>query len=278
MPTINTGTDDNAGVTLHYEDTGGAGRPVVLIHGWPLSGAAWKDNVSDLVAAGYRVVSYDRRGFGKSGKPFTGYDYDTLSDDLAVLLETLNLTDVTLVGFSMGGGEVARYLARHGADRVHSVVFASAVPPYLLHRSDNPDGPLTKTAAAKMTAQLTASKDRFFDDFITKFFTANDKVVVSDQQRQEARALADEASKPAALEAMATFGFTDFRKDLATVWVPTLVIHGDADATVPFEGSGRRTHEAIPHSELHVIAGGPHGINVSHREEFDWVLVDFLAR
>ena len=277
MPTINT-SDDSAGVTLHYEDTGGTGRPVVLIHGWPLSGAAWKDNVPDLVAAGYRVVSYDRRGFGASGKPFTGYDYDTLSDDLAALLTRLDLTDVTLVGFSMGGGEVARYLARHGADRVHSVVFASAVPPYLLHTSENPDGPLTKTEAAKMTAQLTASKDGFFDDFMTTFFTANGEVVVSDQQRQEARALADDASKPAALEAMAAFGFTDFRKDLATVTVPTLVIHGDADATVPFEGSGRRTHEALPHSELHVIAGGPHGINVSHREEFDRVLVDFLAR
>ncbi|HEU4998426.1 MAG TPA: alpha/beta hydrolase [Lapillicoccus sp.] len=278
MPTVNTGTEAGSGITLHYEDTAGAGRPVVLIHGWPLSGAAWKDNIPDLAAAGYRVVAYDRRGFGRSGKPFTGYDYDTLSDDLAALLERLDLTDVTLVGFSMGGGEVARYLARHGADRVHSVVFASAVPPYLLNTSDNPDGPLRKTEAAKMTAQLTANTDRFFDDFVTTFFTANDRLVVTEEQRQEALALTTQTSRAAALETMAAFGFTDFRKDLATVTVPTLVIHGDADATVPFEGSGRRTHEAIPHSELHVVAGGPHGINVSHREEFDRVLVDFLAR
>jgi non-heme chloroperoxidase len=137
---------------------------------------------------------------------------------------------------------------------------------------------LRKTDAAKMTAQLTANKDRFFDDFVTTFFTANDRLVVTEEQRQKALALTTQASKAAALEAMAAFGFTDFRKDLATVTVPTLVIHGDADATVPFEGSGRRTHEAIPHSELHVVAGGPHGINVSHREEFDRALVDFLAR
>ena len=178
----------------------------------------------------------------------------------------------------MGAGEVARYLARHGTDRVHSVVFAAAVPPYLLTTSDNPDGPLSKTEAAKMTAGLTANREKFFDDFMTTFFSASGRLAVTEEQRQEALALTAQASKAAALEAMAAFGFTDFRKDLGAVTVPTLVIHGDADATVPYEGSGRRTHEAIPHSELHVLAAGPHGINVSHREEFDRVLVDFLGR
>jgi pimeloyl-ACP methyl ester carboxylesterase len=178
----------------------------------------------------------------------------------------------------MGGGEVARYIARHGEERPHSVVFASAVPPYLLTTSDKPEGPLSQTQAAGMTAKLRANREAFFDDFVTQFFSANGELLVTEEQRQEALALTEQASKVAALEAMAAFGFTDFRDDLKAVTVPTLVIHGDADATVPFEGSGRRTHKAIPHSELHVVAGGPHGINVSHREEFDRVLVEFLGR
>ncbi|MEO7752167.1 MAG: alpha/beta hydrolase, partial [Terracoccus sp.] len=139
-------------VTLHVEDSGGEGRPVVLIHGWPLSGAAWSDQVPALLAEGHRVVTYDRRGFGSSDKPRGGYDYDTLADDLAGIMEQLDLRDATLVGFSMGGGEVARYVSRHGQERLHSVVFASAVPPYLLQTDDNPDGPLTEEAAAEMTS------------------------------------------------------------------------------------------------------------------------------
>ena len=141
---------------LHVDDTGGSGRPVVLIHGWPLSGEAFKDAVPALVTAGYRAITYDRRGFGRSDKPLTGYGYDTLADDLSAVLEGLELTDVTLVGFSMGGGEVARYLAKHGSERIHSVVFASAVPPYLLTTPGNPEGPLSAGEAAKMAAALTA--------------------------------------------------------------------------------------------------------------------------
>ncbi len=149
------GTSDNA---LHYEDTGGTGRPVVLIHGWPLSGKSWKDQVQPLSGAGYRVINYDRRGFGESDKPATGYDYDTLADDLAALLAALDLRDVTLVGFSMGGGEVARYVAKHGQDRLRSVVFASAVPPYMLKTGDNPDGPLSKTEAGVYLSQLQVAQ------------------------------------------------------------------------------------------------------------------------
>ena len=262
---------------LHVDDTGGAGRPVVLIHGWPLSGESWSEQVPALEQAGYRVVTYDRRGFGRSDKPLTGYTYDHLSDDLQALLEGLDLRDVTLVGFSMGGGEVARYVSRHGEDRLRSVVFASAVPPYLLHTPGNPDGPLTTAQAARMTAGLTANQDAFYDDFTTQFFSANGTLAVSEKQRQQALALCKQAAKPAALECMTAFGTTDFRDDLKAVTVPTLVLHGDADATVPLEGSGRRTHEAITGSSLQVIAGGPHGVNVSHAAEWNNALLTFLA-
>jgi pimeloyl-ACP methyl ester carboxylesterase len=265
-------------VNLHVDDTGGSGRPVVLIHGWPLSGESWKNQVPAFEAAGYRVITYDRRGFGRSDKPATGYGYDTLTADLQAVLTALNVTDATLVGFSMGGGEVARYFSEYGTDRIRSVVFASAVPPYLLHTPGNPDGPLSAAEAGKMTAGLTANKDTFFEGFVTNFYSANGTLVVTEQDRQDAIALAGQASKLAALEAMASFANTDFREDLKLVTVPTLVIHGDADAVVPFEGSGARTHEAIPTSLLHVVAGGPHGINVSHAEEFNRVVLEFLGQ
>jgi pimeloyl-ACP methyl ester carboxylesterase len=262
---------------LHVDDTGGSGRPVVLIHGWPLSGESWSEQVPAFSSAGYRVVTYDRRGFGRSDKPLTGYTYDTLTDDLHTLLEELDLRDVTLVGFSMGGGEVARYFSKYGTERIHSVVFAAAVPPYLMKTGDNPDGPLEAGQAARMTAGLTADQEKFYDGFTTDFFSANGTLVVTEQQRQEALALALQSSKVAALACMTAFATTDFREDLPKVSVPTLVVHGDADGTVPFEGSGARTHAAIPGSELHVIAGGPHGINVSHADEFNRVVLDFLA-
>jgi pimeloyl-ACP methyl ester carboxylesterase len=263
---------------LHVDDTGGTGRPVVLIHGWPLSGESWKAQVPALQEAGYRVVTYDRRGFGRSDKPKTGYSYDRLTDDLRAVLEALDLDDVTLVGFSMGGGEVARYFAKYGSDKIHSVVFAAAVPPYLLKTPGNPDGPLPATEAATMSAALTANQDEFYDGFITDFYTAGDTLTVGEEQRQAALALAGQASKIAALEAMTSFANTDFRDDLPRVHVPTLVIHGDSDGVVPFEGSGARTHEAITGSQLHVIKGGPHGINDSHTDEFNRVLLEFLAQ
>lgn len=265
-------------VRVHVEDTGGAGRPVVLIHGWPLSAESWREQIPVLAAAGYRVVAYDRRGFGRSDKPMRGYAYDDLADDLDGVLSALDLNDVTLVGFSMGGGEVARYLTSHGADRVRSVVFASAVPPYLLHTDDNPEGPLTKDQAAEMAASLEKDEASFYDSFTTQFFSAEGRLAVTEEQRRAALEMCAQADKRAALACMTSFGTTDFRDDLREVHVPTLVIHGDADATVPFEGSGLRTHEAIPQSELVVIAGGPHGCNVSHAAEFNEALLTFLAK
>ncbi len=263
---------------LHVDDTGGGGRPVVLIHGWPLSGASWSNQVPAFQDAGYRVITYDRRGFGSSDKPAHGYTYDTLTEDLHTLLEALDVHDVTLVGFSMGGGEVARYFSKYGHDRVHSVVFASAVPPYLMKTPDNPDGPLTADLAATMTAQLTADQDAFYDDFTKQFFSVDGVLKVTEQQRQEALALTKQADKKAALATMAAFANTDFREDLPKVDVPALVIHGDGDGTVPYEGSGKRTHEAVPGSELHVIAGAPHGVNVSNADEWNRVVLAFLAK
>ncbi len=263
---------------VHVDDTGGTGRPVVLIHGWPLSAESWSDQTAALRDAGYRVVAYDRRGFGRSDKPSKGFDYDTLADDLDGVLSELELTDVTLVGFSMGGGEVARYVAKHGQDRLRSVVFAAAVPPYMLQSDDNPDGPLTEDAAAEMTKGLESDRTTFFDGFTKAFFSVNGELKVTEEQRQEAIVQCHQSDQKAALGCMEAFGTTDFRDDLPKVTVPTLVIHGAGDGTVPFDGSGKRTHEAIPHSELVVVDDAPHGLNVSHASEFNRALIDFLAR
>jgi len=270
------GTAPAEAVRLHVDDSGGDGRPVVLIHGWPLSAQAWEPQVAALRAAGHRVVAYDRRGFGRSAKPESDYGYDTLADDLAHVMDQCGLQDVTLVGFSMGGGEVARYVARHGESRLRSVVFAAAVPPYLMKTADNPEGPLAPGKAQQMKEALAQDRDAFFDQFTRDFFSADGALRVSEPQRGDAIALCHQSAQHAALACMDSFGTTDFREDLEKVTVPTLVIHGDADAIVPLEGSGQRTHRAVPHSELVVVRGGPHGLNVSHAPEFNEALLSFL--
>lgn len=264
------------GVRLHIEDSGGGGRPVVLIHGWPLSSQAWEPQVPVLRAAGYRVVTYDRRGFGRSDKPESGYSYDALADDLQRAMDQCGLQDVTLVGFSMGGGEVARYIARFGQSRLHSVVFAAAVPPFLLKSADNPDGPLTAEKAQQSKQALAQDRDSFFDQFTRDFFSANGTLLVTESQRADAIALCQQSAQHAALACMDAFGTTDFREDLKQVTVPTLVIHGDADGIVPFDGSGQRTHQAVPHSKLVQVNGAPHGMNVSHTQVFNDALLSFL--
>ena len=249
----------------------------MLIHGWPLSSDSWSEQIPVLRDAGYRVVAYDRRGFGQSD-PGDGYDYDRLTDDLHNVITSLELSDVTLVGFSMGGGEVARYASKHGTDNLHSVVFAAAVPPYLAKSDDNEDGPLTDDAATEFREGLESDRDAFFDGFTTDFFSAGDDLKVSDEQREEALALCKKSDEEAALGCMKAWATTDFRDDLTKVDVPTLVIHGDSDGIVPFEGSGKRTHEAIEGSELVVLEGAPHGCNVSHAKEFNQALLDFLEK
>ena len=263
-------------VRLHVDDSGGGGRPVVLIHGWPLSAQAWEPQVSALRDAGYRVVAYDRRGFGRSDKPQSGYGYDTLADDLQRVMDQCALQDVTLVGFSMGGGEVARYIARHGESRLHSVVFAAAVPPYLMKTADNPEGPLSLEKAQQMRRALEQDRSSFFDQFTRDFFSANGVLQVTESQRGAAIALCLESAQHAALACMDSFATTDFREDLKKVKVPTLVIHGEADAIVPIEGSGQRTHRAVIHSKLVRVNGAPHGLNVSHQQAFNDALLSFL--
>ena len=265
-------------VDLYVEDTGGTGRPVVLIHGWPLSAEAWVKQVPALTAAGYRVIAYDRRGFGRSDKPGRGYEYDTLTDDLHSILEALDLRDATIIGFSMGGGEVARYFGKYGTDRVHSAVFASAVPPYLAKTDDNPDGPLDDETANGMESGLKDDRDAFFPQFVNQFYSADGVLKASQQEVDDAVVLCQQSDQKAALGTMEAFGTTDFRDDLKKVTVPTLVIHGSADGVVPFEGSGARTHEAIAGSDLHVIEGGPHGVTTTDAEEWNRVVIDFLAK
>jgi len=282
MPTLDiatsdSSTSDRARVQLHYEDVG-SGSPVVLIHGWPLSSRSWEAQVPALVEAGHRVLTYDRRGFGDSSQPWDGYDYDTLAGDLHALLEQLDLREATLVGFSMGGGEVVRYLSTYGSDRVAKIVLAAAVPPYLYQASDNPDGGLDDATIEQFETGVKTDRLAFLEGFITTFFAAGDRTdLVSEPQRQYAISLAKWASPKGTLDCIAAFARTDFRADLDKVTVPTLVLHGDSDGTVPFEVSGKRTAEAIPDSTLVVVEGAPHGFNLTHAERFNAELLQFLA-
>lgn len=281
MPVVTVDTEQGQPVNLYYEDHG-QGRPVVLVHGWPLSGRSWEAQVAPLVEAGHRVVTYDRRGFGESDKPWEGYDYYTLADDLDDLLTALELRDVALVGFSMRGGEVVRYLTRHGSKGVVTrAVLAAAVPPYLHKTDNNPDGGLDDGTIASFRAGVTGDRLAFLDGFVEAFYTPaggiRSKELVSEAQHAYALQIAALASPRATLACIAAFGETDFRADVAAVSVPTLVVHGSADQVVPFAVSGERSHKAIAGSELVVVDGAPHGLNVTHAHEFNKALLGFLA-
>ena len=276
MAYLKVGTENSAPVEIYYEDVG-AGKPVVLIHGWPLSGRSWENQVMALVEAGYRVITYDRRGFGKSSQPYTGYDYDTLAADLNTLMTSLDLKEATLVGFSMGGGEVARFVGNHGTERLSRVVFAAAVPPYLYVADDNPDGGLDDATIASFEAGVKTDRAAFFEDFSANFFsTEKEGLLVSEANRVYHRNIAWAASPKGTLDCIAAFGRTDFRDDLKAIDAPVLVIHGDADGIVPLEVSGKRTVEMVADGALHVIEGGPHGINATHAQAFNAALIDFL--
>ena len=277
MTKLTVGTENDAPVEIYFEDYG-AGTPVVLIHGWPLSGRAWENQVPALIEAGHRVITYDRRGFGDSSQPWGGYDYDTFAADLHALMEHLDLQDAALVGFSMGGGEVVRYISTYGTERVAKAVLAAAVPPFLYVSADNPDGGLDDAAISGMEDAVKADRLAFLDTFCTNFFSARGELKVSEFQRQYARDIGAFASPKGTLECIGAFARTDFRGDLENVTVPTLVIHGDSDAIVPFEVSGKRSAAAIAGSELVLIKDAPHGFNASHAKEFNAALLDFLAR
>lgn len=276
MAKLTVGTENDIAIELHYTDQG-SGRPVVLIHGWPLSGRSWEAQLPALVEAGYRVITYDRRGFGQSSQPWNGYDYDTFAADLAALFDHLDLTNATLIGFSMGGGEVVRYLSTYGSARVSQAVLASAVPPYLYKSDDNPDGGLDDATIDGLLAGATTDRMAFLDEFLVAFFSSGKKLKVSEQQRQYALGLAAIASPKGTADCITAFSRTDFRADLAKITVPTLVIHGDSDATVPIEVSGQRSAELIPGAKLVVIKDGPHGVTVSHPDEWNAAVIEFLA-
>lgn len=277
MSRLTVNSENNSPVELHYDDVGG-GSPVVLIHGWPLSGRSWENQVPALVEAGHRVITYDRRGFGASSQPWSGYDFDTFAADLHTLIEHLDLREVTLVGFSMGGGEVARYIARYGTARIAKAVLASAVPPFLHKSPENPEGALDDATIAGFLAGVRDDRLAFLDAFTTNFFSAGDQLKVSQSQREYARDIAAFASPKGTLECINAFAKTDFRDDLTKMTIPTMIIHGDSDAIVPIEASGMRAHQAIASSELVIIKNGPHGINASHAAEFNEALLAFLAR
>ena len=276
MPMLKVGVEAQEPVEIYYEDHG-SGKPVVLIHGWPLSGRSWEAQVPTLIAAGHRVITYDRRGFGWSSQPWSGYDYDTFAADLNGLMTHLDLKDATLVGFSMGGGEVARYITTYGTKRVAKAVFAAAVTPYLYKSVDNPDGGLDDATIAKFQGSISADRIAFLEGFSTGFFSAGSKLLVSEAQRAYACDIAAFASPKGTLDCVGAFACTDFRGDLAKFKLPTLILHGDSDAIVPFPVSGARTHKAIAGSHLSLIKGGPHGFNLSHAAEFNKSLLDFMA-
>ena len=261
---------------IHYVDAG-TGQPVVLIHGWPLSHRMWESQITALVDAGYRCVAYDRRGFGESGKPAAGYDYDTFASDLNDLMVSLDLRDAVLAGFSMGGGEVARYIGRYGTDRVAKAMLLGAVPPFLLKTADNPDG-VDGSVFDGMIEEVKADRIAFLETFFPNFYNwdaphegvTNDLIPFS-------KSIAWIASPIATAECITAFGTTDFRADLAKIDVPTLVVHGDADRIVPIDISGKKSAAAIEGSRMEVIAGAPHGFAATHARRLNELMLGFLT-
>lgn len=261
-------------IRISYKDYG-SGKPIVFIHGWPLSKHMWEYQLEPIVEAGLRVVKYDRRGFGQSDKPWSGYDYDTLADDLSAVLEQLNLTDVTLVGFSMGGGEALRYLGRYGNSRVSQLVLISSVAPYLVKTDDNPDG-VDSSTFNKMLEKLNEDRIGFLDGFGKDFFGVNlIKHPVSAPLLEYYRDIAANASPKATKACVASFAHTDFRSDCGAVTIPTLLIHGDADKIVPKENSTDRVAKMIPQAQYLVYEGAPHGLFYTHKDALSRDLIAF---
>jgi non-heme chloroperoxidase len=275
MPVVNVGRENSGDIDLYYEDHG-SGKPVVLIHGYPLSGASWERQLPVLLDAGYRVITYDRRGFGKSSKPTTGYNYDAFARDLHKLVNHIDLHDFSLVGFSMGGGEVARFIGQYGSKDVSKAVFISSVPPYLLKAPDNPEG-VDQSAFDGIQAAVKADRYAFFTEFFKNFYNTDQLLGtrISEQAVQASWNIAATASATASFACVPTW-HEDFRKDLARVQVPTLVIHGDADRIVPFPASGQRTAKIVPGARLVVVKDGPHCVSWTHAEEVNSALLSFL--
>ena len=263
------------GVKLYYEDWG-SGQPVVFIHGWPLSHEMFEYQMTQLPQQGLRCIAYDRRGFGKSSKTWEGYDYNTLADDLKALLEKLDLNDVTLVGFSMGGGEVARYFSRHGGARVSKVVLLGSVTPYMLQTDDNPNG-VPREQFEQMAEKIKDDRPAFLADFSKVFFGVNlISHPVSQPYLAWCQMLTTLGSPKATLECLWSFAETDFRPDMKHIKVPTLIIHGDSDKTVPIEPTGQQAAKMIPDAKYIVYEGAPHGFFYTEKDKLNRDLVEFI--
>ncbi len=277
MPFITVGTENSANIDLYYEDHG-AGTPVVLSHGWPLSGAAWEKQVTALLAAGHRVITYDRRGFGQSSKPAIGYTYETFADDLHKLVTKLDLRDFALVGHSMGSGEVAGYIGKYGTERVGKAVFVSALPPFLLKTADNPDG-ADGSLFETIKKAIAADRLAYLSSFLANFYNVDELggKLVSDQVVQFSWNIAAGASPKGTLDCVSAW-LTDFRSALSRVDVPTLIIHGDADRILPITATAIPLSKRIKGARLVVVEGGPHGIAWTHADRVNRELVDFVRQ
>jgi non-heme chloroperoxidase len=278
MAYIKVGTENSTDIELYYEDHG-AGQTVVLMHGYPLDGSSWEKQTRALLAAGYRVITYDRRGFGQSSKPTEGYDYDTFAADLDTLMTSLDLNDAVLVGFSMGTGEVGRYLGNYGSARVAKAVFLSSLEPYLLQAEDNPEG-IPQSVFDGLMEAVTADRYAFFTEFFKNFYNSATLLGtprLSQEVMQAGWNLATAGGATASAAAQPTW-YTDFRADIPKIDVPVLIVHGTADNILPIDVSGRRFAKALPSAEYVEIDGAPHGLLWTHAAEVNEVLLRFLAK
>lgn len=276
MGYISVDKENSTNVEIYYEDQG-AGKSIVLIHGWPLSHRSWEKQVQVLIDAGYRVIAYDRRGFGKSSKPAFGYDYDTLAEDLNKLINSLGLRDTVLVGFSMGGGEVARYLGRYGSKRISKAVFMASIAPFLLKTPGNPEG-VDGSVFDRIKEAIRADRLAYLSTFVSNFYNIDilKGKKVSDEVVHASWITASGASPKGTLDCVSAW-LTDFREELKRIDVPVLVVHGDADRILPISATGNRMPQFVKGSKLVVIKGAPHGLNWTHAEEVNRALLDFLG-
>ncbi|GAA3692359.1 bromoperoxidase [Microlunatus aurantiacus] len=277
MPFITVGQENTADIDLAYNDQG-SGQPVVLIHGFPLDGASWEKQTHALLQAGYRVITYDRRGFGRSSQPSVGYDYDTFAADLATVLDVLDLTDVVLVGFSMGTGEVARYLSRYGSDRVAKAAFLASLEPYLLITDEHPDGAGPPEFFQGISDSVLADRYAYFAGFFSDFYNLDENLGsrISEEAVRNSWNVAASSGAYAAAAAPLTWP-TDFRADIDAISVPTLIVHGTADHILPIDKTGRKFAELLPEATYAEIEGAPHGLLWTHADEVNEHLLGFLA-
>ncbi|MCK6065354.1 MULTISPECIES: alpha/beta fold hydrolase [Microbacterium] len=280
MAYITVGNENSAPIELYYEDQG-AGQPVVLIHGYPLDGHSWERQTRELLAQGYRVITYDRRGFGQSSKVSTGYDYDTFASDLHTVLESLDLRDVVLVGFSMGTGELARYVGRYGHERVAKLAFLASLQPFLVQRDDNPEG-VPQAVFDGIEAAAQADRFAWFTDFFDDFYNLDENLgSLISAQAVTASANVAAGSAPVAAYAVVSSWIEDFRGDLEVVRAagkPTLILHGTKDNILPIEATARRFRQAVPAADYVEIEAAPHGLLWTHADEVNRALTDFLAK